>query len=170
MPIKIKKSEKPSVGLWTIGHGKDTSQQLIDRLRVHGITLYVDVRSYPSSKANPHHNRARLCESLEEAGISYLYGGKFLGGMNHLTVQDPNFVEKIKKVHDLAQINNLALACAEPTPRGCHRAYKLSQWLALHQPLQINHVLPDGSLLSHQDLLGKVQDDWGWHEFGGKYK
>ena len=39
--------------LYTIGHGAKTADELTATLRRHGITLPVDVRSFPGPRRNP---------------------------------------------------------------------------------------------------------------------
>ena len=63
----------------TIGHSTRTPEAFIALLRSHAIEFLVDVRRWPASRRLPHFNRAALAQSLETAGISYLWRGD-LGG------------------------------------------------------------------------------------------
>ncbi len=60
--------------------------------------MLVDVRSRPYSRHNPQFDRPVLTEALAEDGIIYYWGGKILGGLNSISVNDPVFIERMGAV------------------------------------------------------------------------
>src|SRR5438034_2297991 len=64
----------------TIGHGRRSSEELIDCLREAGVETLVDARRFPSSRRNPQFSQATLAGALEDAGIAYLHAAE-LGGL-----------------------------------------------------------------------------------------
>ena len=66
--------------VFTVGHSNLEIDQFIANLRRNGITVVRDVRSWPQSKAFPQFCQQALKESLEKAGIKYVFNGDVLGG------------------------------------------------------------------------------------------
>lgn len=66
--------------LYTIGHSNLTSQEFLDLLKKHGITVLVDVRSAPYSRYASQFNKEELQHFLEAQGVSYRFAGQHLGG------------------------------------------------------------------------------------------
>ncbi len=62
--------------LHSIGHSNHPIETFIGLLISHQIETVIDVRSWPSSRRLPHFNREPLRNSLEAAGITYLWFGK----------------------------------------------------------------------------------------------
>src|ERR1700757_3119852 len=65
--------------LYTIGHSAQTAEQLTAALRRHGVTLLVDVRSFPGSRRNPDVSKEAMPGWLRAAGIDYRHEPE-LGG------------------------------------------------------------------------------------------
>lgn len=66
--------------VFTIGHSNLSDDEFRRQLKHYGIDTLVDIRSFPKSKNYPHFNGDVLKDSLEEAGMSYVYSGKEMGG------------------------------------------------------------------------------------------
>jgi uncharacterized protein (DUF488 family) len=85
--------------LYSIGHGNRDSETLLALLQDQGIKFLADVRSYPSSKRNPHFNQENLQRAFNEAGISYTWlpelGGFRRTGLGnsspHVALKRPGF-------------------------------------------------------------------------------
>ena len=151
--------------IYTLGYSNTPIEKFIEKAKLHNVTTIVDVRSFPSSKYTPQFNRDALASSLRAAGIEYVYGGTYLGGMNKLSITNQLFIEKMEKVIDLSKDQNVAMCCSEGSPEKCHRAYKLSAWLSAKKQISVTHILPTGKTITHEEFLAKhAKAGWGWHE------
>jgi uncharacterized protein (DUF488 family) len=149
--------------LYTIGHSNLSADDFIGLLKQHGITTLVDVRSQPVSRRFPHFNKDDLENSLADAGITYRFAGKYLGGRPTDGEPDPQkimqsaeFVQGIARLLNLTALEQggLAVMCAEGDPLQCHRHNLIAR--ALLDPsasvlqgeidLRVQHILADGSL------------------------
>lgn len=66
--------------VFTVGHSNYTAEEFLSMLKQFGIDVLVDVRSFPKSSFNSQFNAEELQKTLEDAGISYRYSGKEMGG------------------------------------------------------------------------------------------
>lgn len=97
-----------------VGHSNKSIDQFIHLLTHAGVRTVVDVRTSPFSRWNPHFNRERLAESLEDAGIAYEWRGKNLGGLGANVL----FEETISEVLGMERP---AVMCSEGDEKRCHR-------------------------------------------------
>ena len=155
--------------LFTIGHSNLSIEAFVLLLKQHGITAVADVRSHPFSRYLPHFNQAEIKASLSIAGIQYVFLGKELGARpEDLSCYDtggkalydriaatPLFLEGIKRLLTGAANYRISLMCAEKDPITCHRTILVCRKLK-DLNLQINHILSDGNLESHQDLEARL--------------
>lgn len=150
--------------LFTIGHSNLSIEAFISLLQQHGITAVVDVRSHPYSRYLPHFNKSEVQVALQNAGIEYRFLGRELGARPN----DPScyvdgkapyekiaatqlFEQGIKRLLKGADNYRIALMCAERDPITCHRSILVCQQLR-ELDLNINHILTDGILESHEAL------------------
>ena len=91
--------------VFTIGHSNLSIDEFIANLRRNGITVVRDIRSWPQSKAFPQFCREALKDSLEKAGIRYVFNGDVMGGH----IRGPPFRTREKE-------------CASPCPRADTRS------------------------------------------------
>lgn len=124
----------------TIGHSTRTTDDFIHLLKLHEITLVVDIRSIPRSRHNPQFNKNELSAHLKSAGISYVHMLE-LGGLRHPSrnslnsawrnasfrgyadyMQTPQFQQALEKLISLAHKDRIVLMCAEVVPWRCHRS------------------------------------------------
>jgi uncharacterized protein (DUF488 family) len=124
----------------TIGHSTRTLETFVEMLQAHGVTHVIDVRTVPRSRHNPQFNRDTLPAALEtaEVGYTHLPG---LGGLRHAQADSPNlgwrnasfrgfadymqtaeFSENLHQLIELAQLERVAVMCAEAVPWRCHRS------------------------------------------------
>ena len=155
--------------LYTIGHSNHPIEVFLGMLKEHGIKLVVDVRSTPYSRFQKHFNRESLVKSLQEVGIDYLFGGKQLGGLTPISINDRMFKEKMRAVVSLSMEKPTVLMCSERDPKGCHRGMKLTAWVLRNTIEFPQHIVPDG-LIDAKAFEEAAGQGWLWHEFGGKYK
>ncbi|MGK7946677.1 MAG: DUF488 family protein [Microcystaceae cyanobacterium] len=150
--------------LFTIGHSNLDIDSFIDLLTQQGVTALADVRSSPYSRYLPHFNRELLKNSLSKLGIKYVFLGQELGARSQdkscyveqkavyeKIAQTQPFVQGLERLIKGSQSYRIALMCAEKDPITCHRAILVCQHLKQF-PLEINHILQDGSVESHQHL------------------
>jgi len=136
--------------LYTIGHSTRTIEDFIHALEAHGIQTLVDIRAFPASRRLPHFNRAALNESLQAAGIRYVWSSG-LGGYRKKTHEDspntalrnasfrnyadymltPEFEQSIQQLLGSAEDSRTAYMCAERVWFQCHRML-VSDWLLAH--------------------------------------
>ncbi len=148
----------------TIGHSTLAIEELLARLRGHGIECLVDVRRWPASRRCPHFARDALSHSLEAEGIAYVWRGD-LGGYRKPAPESPNgawrvaafrayadfmltpeFDAAIAQVEQLALDRRIALMCAEAVPWRCHRQLLADAFTVRGWP--VRHVI-DGDCADH---------------------
>lgn len=150
--------------LFTIGHSNLGIDDFISLLHQYQITAIADVRSHPYSRYLPHFNKSTLQSTLANTGIRYVFLGQELGARpNDLScyVNGKALYQKIAATELFSQgihrilkgleTSKIALMCAEKDPITCHRTILVCQHLRKYG-LEINHILNDGSLESHQHL------------------
>lgn len=154
----------------TIGHSTHSIPEFIALLRQHGIDVVVDVRSSPYSRFNPQFNRETLESNLKIQGIRYLFLGRELGARSEdpscyengrvkyeRLAKTPLFQNGIDRVVRGTENYHIALMCAEKEPLECHRTLLVARALAA-LGLAVQHVLPDGSLESHEAAMERLLD------------
>ena len=132
------------------------------------MTTIVDVRSAPYSRFNPQFNRKTLDAALQAHGIAYLLLGHALGGRPEdrscyengrarydLLAQTTLYREGIDQVVETAEVERLALMCAEREPLDCHRTLLVGRSLA-ERGAAVAHILADGTLEPHDDAMNRL--------------
>ena len=154
--------------LYTIGHSNHEIAYFIKLLHQYNITAICDVRSHPYSKYAPQYSRDALRKELNAAGISYVFLGKELGARSknpacykngkvqyELLAKESAFLEGINRVVQGSNQYRIALMCAEKDPINCHRTLLVSRRL-FEKGFPINHILPDGSLETHDVIESRL--------------
>jgi uncharacterized protein (DUF488 family) len=148
---------------YTIGHATRPIGEFIDLLQGVGITLLVDVRTVPRSRANPQYNQHALAQSLATFHIGYEHVAS-LGGLrsrNRDMPPDVNAFWRNESFHNyadyamgdtfqagLARLRELggerccAIMCAETLWWRCHRRIIADYLLAAGDP--VFHILGPG--------------------------
>ncbi|WP_254566339.1 DUF488 family protein [Oscillatoria sp. HE19RPO] len=163
--------------LFTIGHSNHEIDTFIQLLQQHQIDALADVRSHPYSRYLPHFNRTLLKESLEKAGIKYVFLGQELGArpsnpdcyiegkaLYEKIAATPDFQAGLNRVLNGLNTHKISLMCAEQDPLTCHRAILVCQHLRQHN-LEINHILKTGQLEPHHDLEERMLVKQGLSEY-----
>lgn len=157
----------PPKVIYTIGHSNHTVDRFLELLRENRIETLVDVRSRPASRHVPQFNKARLEKAVSEAGITYLWLGKEIGGLpDHAEFYDadgfilynrlastPRFKEGISQLLTLSKKTRCAIMCVEEDPSGCHRRLLIGRVLT-QQGVTLAHIRKDGSVLYEPDPSG----------------
>ncbi|MGH7906825.1 MAG: DUF488 family protein [Candidatus Binataceae bacterium] len=153
--------------LFTIGHSTHPIERFIDLLRLHGIAVVADVRSFPGSRRWPQFNQESLESSLRQAGIDYRWL-KLLGGRRHLVNRDSphiawnnaafrsyadymdsdEFREGLENLIQIARYTRVAVMCSEGLWWRCHRRI-ISDNLVI-RGWDVMHIMPDGKLTDHR--------------------
>ncbi len=154
--------------LYTIGHGAQTAEQLTAALRRHGITLLVDVRSFPGSRRNPDVSKEAMPGWLGAAGIAYRHepelGGRRKPPASPLPsdqwwenpqfadyaahTRTPGFHAAYERLLREAENSDVAMMCGEPLWWRCHR--RMIADLATRDGRPVQHIMPNGSLSAHR--------------------
>jgi len=149
----------------TIGHSTRTLDAFMELLKLHGVPLVADIRTIPRSRHNPQFNPDTLTGVLVQAGIGYQYmvglGGlrrsppdslnsawrnaSFRGFADYM--QTNEFQEQLETLIKLAQMERVALMCAEAVPWRCHRS--LIGDALLVRGLRVEHILSQGGRRQH---------------------
>jgi uncharacterized protein (DUF488 family) len=154
----------------TIGHSKLSIEAFILLLERHQITVVADVRSEPYSRFNPQFNRETLRDNLKAHNIQYEFLGNELGARS----RDPSCYENrrvqfrrleqtdlfrggIEHIIYIANNYRIALMCAEKEPLECHRTILIARVL-VERGVDVNHILADGCLESHDSTMERLLD------------
>lgn len=140
--------------LFSIGHSNKSFSNLLRRLKTHDIEILIDVRDYPHSRMFPWFSQKNLQSALEAEGIEYYFMGDVLGCVAYSDTQMDLFNERITELIILSESQDVAMMCSEGlpypteyTPSGCHRWWKISQYIQRHCPQRkVHHILMDNSL------------------------
>ena len=147
-------------------------EHFLSLLQRYGITVAVDVRSYPFPKYAKQFDTDCLKKSLTEAKLKYLFLGRELGGMpkdeslydadGHLMYDKvaalPSFVGGFQRLQRGLQNYNIALVCGEENPAGCHRRRLIAPALAKCN-IELLHIRGDGRLETEADLVALETSD-----------
>jgi len=151
--------------IYTIGHGNRQVDELIHLLQQNNIGMVIDVRSLPYSRFHPQFKQINLRNSLEGAGITYLWLGKELGGKP----ADPNlyrngkvdyramketelFKQGIQQLLKLAGGNvKVTLICSERDQNECHRKHLIAEELVKFG-VTVLHINKAGTIEQHVNI------------------
>src|SRR5689334_11774151 len=148
------------LGVFTIGHGDRTLDELVAALRAHAVTRLADVRSFPGSRRHPQFKREELERSLPAQGIEYRWM-KDLGGRRRPRpdsphtgwrvegfrayadyMDTPEFASALDDLLLFARSAPTAYMCAERLWWQCHR--RLISDALVARGVDVVHIL-DGS-------------------------
>ena len=169
--------------IFTIGHSTRTLDELVSLLHDSGVTLLVDVRSIPRSRAMPQFNIETLPDALAVAGIGYQHL-RALGGRRHHPKGTPpshntywrvqafrnyadyaetdEFRAGLKLLRELASEDRCAIMCAEAVWWRCHRRIIADYLLAGGTPVE--HIMGPGQIVPASITPGAiVQPDGTLH-------
>jgi uncharacterized protein (DUF488 family) len=161
--------EKTTNGLYSIGHGNRSIETFMDLIQEFRINHLADVRSFPSSRRNPHFDRKNLELMLNKSAISYTWfpdlGGFRRDGLGntspHVAIQSPgfrNYADYMNTASFHTAANKLSqlvtsgyaacFMCAETVPHRCHRSL-LADYL-LVQGFEVIHILDRQRTIVHE--------------------
>jgi uncharacterized protein (DUF488 family) len=149
--------------IFTIGHSTRSLAEFVALLHHAGITLLVDVRSFPRSRTTPQFNGDTFPLALAAEGIGYRHL-RALGGRRHHRkgappslnaywrvaafrnyadyAQTGEFRAGLDELHELARNDRCAIMCAEAVWWRCHRRIISDYLLASGTPVE--HIMGPG--------------------------
>jgi uncharacterized protein (DUF488 family) len=151
-----------SVPVFTIGHGRRASEELIACLLEAGAQTLVDVRRFPSSKRNPQFGQAAVAVALEAAGIAYRHVVE-LGGFRGNVPGAERFAclrafggyaarmgadEWQAALAEVLELPVPCLMCAETPWQRCHR--RLISDLLVARGREVVHLIRPGEREPHR--------------------
>jgi uncharacterized protein (DUF488 family) len=159
--------------LLTVGHGRLDRLALAALLRKTGVSLVVDVRRFPASRAHPQVRREALDGWLPEEGIAYRWeerlGGRrsridgdadewwqvraFRAYAAYLREEAPRAA--LADVLDDAAARTTAVMCSESVWWRCHRRL-IADVAVLSGGAAVLHLGHDGRLTPHAPAVGAV--------------
>jgi len=157
---------KPRATIFTIGHSTRTIAEFVALLRASAVTVLVDVRSIPRSRATPQFNRDTFPAALAADGIEYRHLAA-LGGRRHHHkgappspntfwrvaafrdyadyAETPEFRGGLDELLAVARNAPCAIMCAEAVWWRCHRRIVTDYLLAAGH--EVKHIMgPGGSV------------------------
>ena len=161
-------TDKTTNKLYSIGHGNKSIETFMDLIQEFRIEHLADVRSYPSSRRNPHFDRKNLQLTLNKSAVSYTWfpdlGGFRRDGLAntspHVAIESPgfrnyadymntaSFQTAAYSLSQLVTLGSSCFMCAESAPHRCHRSL-LADYL-LVQGFEVIHILDSQRTLVHQ--------------------
>jgi uncharacterized protein (DUF488 family) len=150
---------------FTIGHSNRKLDEFVGLLTAVDITLLVDIRKMPASRANPQFNMATLAEALVRSGISY-QRMEALGGLRGKSRDVPPAVNSFwtnRSFHNYADYalsaefdaglttlieeghrQRAAIMCSEAVWWRCHRRIVADYLIARGKT--VIHIMAEGRL------------------------
>lgn len=158
--------ESPPYFLFTIGHSTRPIDEFIALLDENAVSLLVDVRTVPKSRANPQYWNTALRSSLRKAGIAYRHlpdlGGlrkprkdsvntgwrnrSFQGYADYMETEE--FKRALEDLVALARKKRVAIMCAEAVPWRCHRNL-IADALTV-RGFAVGHIMARGKVSPHR--------------------
>ena len=154
--------------VFTIGHSNHSLERFLELLAGARVEMIADIRSAPVSRHVAHFNKAALSKALHEAGLSYLFLGRELGGRPadpalfsdgvadfERMAEAPAFRGGLKRVETEALWLRLALMCSEKEPLDCHRCLLVGRALA-NDGVEVRHILADGGIVTQKEIEAEL--------------
>lgn len=162
--------------IYSIGHSNHSLETFLGLLKTSKITAIADVRSVPYSQYVPHFTKEPLQKSLKSAGIHYVYMGAELGGRSadpscfeqgrvkyDRIAQTDGFQSGITRLETGSKTETVAIMCSEKDPLDCHRTLLVVMSL-VDRGLEVDHILADGSVESHENTMQRLLSTSGLSE------
>lgn len=163
-------SKAPTV--WTVGHSNHSLDRFLGLLQACQIAVVADVRSQPYSRYARHFSQSPLSRALADAGLSYLFFGRELGGRppeaelydaeGHVLygalAETPRFGEGLSRLRDVAYGQRVAMMCSEEDPSHCHRRLLVTRAMLASDPaVSVLHIRGNGTVVGETDLAQALQ-------------
>ena len=150
---------------FTLGHSNHTMETWLALVRQHQVQVVVDTRSSPYSKYVPQFDRDLIQQSLEAAGVRYLFLGAELGGRpanpayyDHTgrvvygrLREDTQFRAAIGRLEAGFERYRVGLLCGEEDPAHCHRRLLIGRVL-VERGHELLHIRADGHIETESEV------------------
>lgn len=127
--------------IYTIGHGRKTIEEFLQKLNENKIKVLIDIRTMPRSRFCPQYNEKSLRESMAQAGIEYRWRGNNLGGLG----VNVNYEDTIDEICVIAENNRgerMCVMCSESDYKKCHR-HEMLEPSFIQRGLKVEHICYD---------------------------
>jgi uncharacterized protein (DUF488 family) len=179
----VRSSTRRSPTLFSIGHGTRPIETFLALLVDADVQRLVDVRTAPGSRRHPQFGREALRDSLETAGIAYVWRGDDLGGFRRPRPDSRHTALRVEMFRGYADHMETgafrdavrwlietadavtAFLCAESDWHRCHRRHIADALVA--RGAAVTHLLDAGPRphVFHPD--GRVEDGWPVYDGAG---
>ncbi len=146
------------------------------------VSYLIDVRSSPYSRFQPEFSHEPLSAQLGQRQIRYVFMGDLLGGrpddpdcyddegkVDYQRCRAKPFflrgIERLLTAHTKGM--RVCMLCSEGKPWECHRS-KLIGWAMQEHGVVVEHVLPDGSLRTQDQVIEQLTAGQG-ELFGSRF-
>lgn len=153
--------------IYTIGHSTQTTEEFIDKLKLHNINCVVDVRSVPYSQYASQFDRENISRELKANDIAYIYMGKEFGARRENTklydaegkldfekaAEDSDFKKGESRLKEgLSKDFKIALMCTEKNPIDCHRCILVARNIQDDLGVEVANILDNGELVKQDEI------------------
>lgn len=156
--------------IYTIGYAGFSVGDFVKALHERGVSVLVDVRSFPFSGYYQDYNKDQLEQTLRRENIYYRNYAREFGARQteqsyypkgyldfELFAQSPAFQDGVRKVENSMEKDfRFALMCAEIEPIDCHRAILVARAFA-ERGYEVIHLRPKGPM-TQQELEALLLD------------
>ncbi|MGO1173133.1 MAG: DUF488 domain-containing protein [Actinomycetaceae bacterium] len=159
----------------TVGHGRQSAEELLGLLGDAEVARLVDIRSFPGSRRNPQFGRDQMERWVAASGTEYLWlrelGGRrrpvadsrhvalrheaFRAYADHM--ETPEFLDGVESLLALAEESVTSVMCSETVWWRCHRRL-LADHLVLVRGVAVTHLMPGGRHTEHRPTDGARLD------------
>lgn len=157
--------ERGGLTVYTVGHSNRDLGEFVGLLKAHGVDTLVDIRKLPGSNKYPQFNRDGLSDSLDRAGIRYVYlkelGGRrpqkkestntawrnrsFRAYADHMETDE--FRRGVEELLGYAAEGTVAVMCSEAVWWRCHRALVADYLKAAG--VNVRHIMGESAAKPH---------------------
>lgn len=156
--------------IWSIGHSNHEMGFFLHLLRQAEMEVVADVRSQPFSRFSPHFSRRELRPTLLQAGLTYVFLGRELGGRppepelydddGHVLygemAKHERFRRGLARLMEGAARYRVAMLCSEEDPTHCHRRLLVTRVLS-DRRIPVIHIRSDGTTTTEAELAARLQ-------------
>lgn len=154
--------------IFSLGHSSLPFERFAALLHEAQVTAVADVRSSPFSGRFPWFSQREMKSGLREAGISYAFLGKELGGrptsreLYRGSVADyeamartDQFKSGIERLLQGSQTHRIAMVCSERDPLHCHRCLLVGRQLVLRNT-PVTHLNFEGGMETQSQVEDRL--------------
>jgi uncharacterized protein (DUF488 family) len=156
--------------MYSIGHSTHPLPMFVESLHRYNINVVADIRSMPFTRYASQFNKLPFQAYLKQQNIQYVPLGDELGGkrveedvytnnavdFSKLSIL-PLFISGITRLKlGFDKGYTIAIMCSEANPAQCHRFALVTKILKDTYAIDVNHILPNNTVISHSELEQRV--------------